>query len=292
MTLFIFLDEKTERREKVMRKIIFAIIMLLGICFGISFEASAASVVATKNGIEIRVVKGDTIWDIAWRYNVPFSVVMEMNKGRFANLNRIYEGDIVLIPHAKNLVKKEKSKVNALEQNVKSNVTVFLDKNTGYKQPDFLSLGQISQNSFLAKIFLLHSNVGVVVAAVFFATFFLVIAISMCFRPSLKEGDELDCENEKNAQKNQDGFIGFKDGTFFYIKEGGGLNSQSSTDIKELMDIIFEVCGRNVVLGFEIPEKFKMDYVPLGKTDQRAALKYLSHLRSDKAIRGPCENHA
>lgn len=71
-----------------MRKHLF-LLLLVALVFGFSAEASAKV---------ITVQKGDTMWKIAQRYNVPFSEVVRLNKQHHVDINLIHPNDKIYLP--------------------------------------------------------------------------------------------------------------------------------------------------------------------------------------------------
>ncbi len=72
-----------------MKKMIIFYTLLVALVFGISAEASAKIVT---------VKKGDTMWLIAQRYNVPFSEVLRLNQRYHVDVNLIHPNDKIYLP--------------------------------------------------------------------------------------------------------------------------------------------------------------------------------------------------
>lgn len=72
-----------------MRK--FTIIYMLLIAFAFGFASPAAAK-------EITVQKGDSIWNIAKRYHVPFLEVLRLNLKHHIDVNIIHPNDIIYLP--------------------------------------------------------------------------------------------------------------------------------------------------------------------------------------------------
>lgn len=73
-----------------MKKLLLLYAFLVAFVFGIVDAASAQHYVTVK--------KGDSMWNIAKRYNVSFVEVLRLNKDHHINVNLIHPSDKVLIP--------------------------------------------------------------------------------------------------------------------------------------------------------------------------------------------------
>lgn len=73
---------------KIMKKLL-PFLLLVTLVFGFSTEISAKT---------ITVQKGDSMWKIAQRYNVPFSEVLRLNKAHHVDVNLIHPGDNIYLP--------------------------------------------------------------------------------------------------------------------------------------------------------------------------------------------------
>lgn len=71
-----------------MKKLLAIYASLVSLVLVFSLSASADT---------ITVEKGDSMWEIAKRYNVPFAKVLELNKS-YANQHLIFPGDKIIIP--------------------------------------------------------------------------------------------------------------------------------------------------------------------------------------------------
>lgn len=73
-----------------MKKQLILYMLLAAFVFGITTPASAVNYVTVK--------KGDTMWKIAQRYNVPFAEVIRLNKKHHVNVDLIHPNDKIYLP--------------------------------------------------------------------------------------------------------------------------------------------------------------------------------------------------
>lgn len=67
------------------------LILLLSVAFAFGFAAETSAKIVT-------VQKGDSMWLIAKRYNVPFSEVIRLNKAHHIDVNLIHPNDKIYLP--------------------------------------------------------------------------------------------------------------------------------------------------------------------------------------------------
>ncbi len=94
-----------------MKKCIIAVLCALAIMGGATIYGSADTKAHT-------VVKGDTLWKIAVKYEVGLSEIIELNK-QFKNPNLIYPGQIVYIPEIDSSVLSYEAEVISLVNQIR-----------------------------------------------------------------------------------------------------------------------------------------------------------------------------
>ncbi len=92
-----------------MKKIL-SFILVLMLCVGLGISASAAS--------QYTVVKGDSMWKIAVRYEIGLSEIISANP-QIKNPNLIYPGDVLTIPSISSNVLSFEKEVISLVNNIR-----------------------------------------------------------------------------------------------------------------------------------------------------------------------------